>query len=253
VSPTWPIGLAIRPEDLERQVAYLLGRGYEPVTFHQAAVAPPRKCFAVTFDDGWRSVLEHGFPVLEKLGVPASVFVSSAYADDADIPRRGAVLDKFQDGPHAHELLVMPWDQLRELDSHGWEIGSHAVHHPLLTTLDDEQLAFELRESRRRIEEVLGKPCLTIAYPTGDHDERVARFTRDAGYDAACTLPQHFPRRLDLFMYPRVSIQRDDSFAEYRRKTSRAMRFLRSTPVSRPARSMYLSLRARTRRSTRAS
>jgi peptidoglycan/xylan/chitin deacetylase (PgdA/CDA1 family) len=186
--------------------------------------------------------------VLEKLGVPATVFVSSAYADSAEVPRHGAALDPFLGGPHEHELFVMPWDQLRELDQRGWEIGSHAVHHPLLSTLDDEQLAFELRESRRHIEEVLGKPCLTIAYPTGDHDERVARFTREAGYDAGCTLPQHFPRHLDLYMYPRVSIQRDDSLSEFRRKTSRVGRLVRSSPVSRPARSLYLSLRSRVHR-----
>jgi peptidoglycan/xylan/chitin deacetylase (PgdA/CDA1 family) len=137
----------------------------------------------------------------------------------------------------------MSWDELRRLDAHGWEIGSHAVHHPLLTTLDDERLAYELRESRRRIAEMMGKPCTTIAYPTGDHDERVARFAREAGYDAACTLPPIFPRVPDPFRYPRISVQRDDSFGEFRRKVSRTGRFLRATPLAGPARRAYISLR----------
>jgi peptidoglycan/xylan/chitin deacetylase (PgdA/CDA1 family) len=247
VSPTWPIGLAIRPESLRRQTEFMLERGYEPVTFHAAVTGTSKRCFSVTFDDGFRSVLEHGLPVLEPLGVPATVFVSSAYADPPSLPRRGAVLDPFLGGPHEHELFVMPWEELRQLDGHGWEIGSHAVHHPLLTTLDDERLAFELRESRRHIAEMLGKPCTTIAYPTGDHDERVARFTREAGYEAAGTLPSTFPRVPDPFRYPRISVQRDDSFSEFRRKVSRMTRFLRTTPLAGSARRAYISLRNRTR------
>ena len=204
----------------------------------------------MTFDDGFRSVLEHGLPVLEPLGVPATVFVSSAYADDADRPRRGAALDPFLDSPHAHELLVMPWEQLGRLAERGWEIGSHCVHHPLLTTVDDDRLAFELRESRRRIEEVLARPCLTLAYPTGDFDDRVVQFVREAGYEAACTLPSTFPRLPDPLMYPRISVQRDDTLAEFGRKTSRMNRFLRSTPLADPARRIYVSLRNRRRLAT---
>ena len=245
VSPTWPSPLAVRPESLAEQAKLLLGRGYEPVTFHQAVTAPPPRCFSVTFDDGFRSVLEHGLPALEPLRVPATVFVSSAYTDDADKPRRGASLDRFLDGPHADELLVMPWTQLEPLVEHGWEIGSHPVHHPLLTQLDDEQLAFELQESRRRIAEVLDRPCRTLAYPTGDHDERVVRFVEEAGYDAACTLPSKFPRHPHPLKYPRISVQREDSLAEFKRKTSRLSRFLRSTSLADPARKAYISLRDR--------
>jgi peptidoglycan/xylan/chitin deacetylase (PgdA/CDA1 family) len=243
VSPTWVSDLAVTPVGLTQQMRLMLERGYEPVTFHRAATDPPRRCFSVTFDDGFRSVLEHGLPVLESLGVPATVFVSSAYADTPELPRRGAALDRFLDGPDAHELFVMGWSELRTLTEHDWEIGSHAVHHPLLTNLDDERLASELGDSKRRIEEMLGKPCLTLAYPTGDCDARVAEFARRAGYDAACTLPSIFPRRLDPFMYPRVSVQLNDSIAEFRRKTSRLSRRLRSYAFAEPARRAYVAWR----------
>lgn len=239
--------MAVRPDALEHQAKVLLARGYEPVTFHQAVTAPPRKCFSITFDDGFRSVLEHGLPALEPLGVPATVFVSSAFADDPGQPRRGAAIDRYLGGPHEHELYVMPWEELRSLVDHGWEIGSHTVHHPFLTALDDEELAFELGESRRRIADVLGRPCTTLAYPTGDHDARVARFTAEAGYDAACTLPSTFPRRPDPFMYPRISVQRGDSLGEFRRKISRTARFMRTTHLAGPARRAYLSVRDRSR------
>ena len=58
-----------------------------------------------------------------------------------------------------------------------------------LTQLDDESLAHELRGSKQRCEEVLRRPCRTIAYPKGNFDDRVARATAEAGYEAAATLP----------------------------------------------------------------
>ena len=63
-----------------------------------------------------------------------------------------------------------------------------------------------------------------------EDDFAVARFAREAGYAAACTLPSTFSRLPDPFRYPRVSVQRDDSFGEFRRKVSRTGRFLRTTP-----------------------
>ena len=90
---------------------------------------------------------------------------------------------------------------------------------------------------------MMDQACRTLAYPSGDHDERVADFTRRAGYDAACTLPAIFPRHPDPYLFPRVSVQRNDSLAEFRRKVSRTGRFVRSSPLAGPARRVYLSLR----------
>ena len=137
----------------------------------------------------------------------------------------------------------MPWTQLEPLVDHGWEIGSHAVHHPLLTQLDDERLAFELQESRRRMEVSTGPPDPRL--PDEDHDDRVVRFVEEAGYDAACTLPSKFPRHPHPLKFPRISVQREDSLAEFKRKTSRLSRFLRSTSLADPARKAYISLRDR--------
>ena len=76
---------------------------------------------------------------------------------------------------HEHELQPLSWDELRRLQDAGWEIGSHACSHPYLTRLGDDELERELGESRRRLETELGRPCRSLAYPYGDHDERVVR------------------------------------------------------------------------------
>jgi peptidoglycan/xylan/chitin deacetylase (PgdA/CDA1 family) len=230
VSPTWPIGLAVTPQALEEQVSLLLRRGYEPATFWEIVHRPPaRRSFAVTFDDGWVSVLEHGFPVLQRLGVPGTVFVASTLVDH-ERRLRGAVIDPWADGPHEHELYCLTWPQLRRLQESGWEIGAHTMTHPRLTRLDDEALAQELVGSKARCEEMLGVPCRTMAYPTGDFDARVERAAEAAGYEAAAALPKRFTSGRP-FAWPRVSVQRDDSMAVFRIKVSRAVRALRRSSL----------------------
>lgn len=246
LSDTWPDPLAVRPSVFEAQLEWALQRGYTPATFAQAVLEPPApKTFAVTFDDGWRSVQEIAWPIMQRLGVMGTVFVSTAYTDVASTERRrGPVLDQYAGTEHEHELYTLPWENLHELDEDGWEVASHSVHHPLLTTLDDETLAHELTESRRRLTEEFGRECLTLAYPTGDHDDRVVRFAREAGYGAAGTLPTVFPRKPDPLAYPRLAINRPDTLGTFKLKFSRASRFLRATPVASLGARTYRTLRA---------
>jgi len=68
---------------------------------------------------------------------------------------------------------VMSWDELRSLDPELVTIGSHTFTHPILTTLQDDQLEFELRESRRQLEEKLDRPVPYFCYPNGALDSRV--------------------------------------------------------------------------------
>ena len=231
VSPDWPIGLAVEPEQLDRQVSWLLDQGYVPATFHQAVTNPPAaRAFSVTFDDGWRSVLEHGLPVLSRLGVPATVFVSTSFVDTSEKPLIGPDLLEWLDGPHRDELFCLSWPQLSELAGAGWEIGSHTMTHPWLTQVDDERLARELRGSKARCEEMLGTPCRTLAYPKGNFDDRVERAAAEAGYEAAATLPRRFPTPRPL-AWPRVSVQRGDSLLVFGAKVSRGLRLLRRSSV----------------------
>ena len=79
----------------------------------------------------------------------------------------------------------MAWDHVKEMHAAGVEFGSHTVTHPVLTQLDDDALAFELRESRRHLETVLGGPVRALSYPFGgpaDYDARVIGAARAAGY-----------------------------------------------------------------------
>jgi peptidoglycan/xylan/chitin deacetylase (PgdA/CDA1 family) len=77
VSPTWPMSQSLPEEALAAQVDLLLARGYEPVSFTEAATTPSRgRRVAVTFDDGYSSVLRAA-DVLAERGVAGTLFVVS--------------------------------------------------------------------------------------------------------------------------------------------------------------------------------
>ena len=85
------------------------------------------------------------------------------------------------------EFFPLTWEQVREMDSNGIEIGSHTVTHPILTKIRGERLRYELRESRSRLESELGRSVELLGYPNGNHDLEVQQEAARAGYKCAVT------------------------------------------------------------------
>lgn len=229
VSPTWPAALSVTPERLERQLGALVKRGYRGATFSQAVERPAGRMVVATFDDAYRSVLTLAAPVLERLGVPGTVFAPTDWAGRAE-PMRWPGIDEWVGGEHEHELLPMSWDELGGLAARGWEVGSHTRSHPRLTELDDEGLRDELAGSREECAARLGS-CATIAYPYGDQDARVREAACSAGYRAAAALGRSL-REGDPFAWPRVGVYHADDDRRFAVKSSRLVRRLRGTRLA---------------------
>lgn len=108
------------------------------------------------------------------------------------------------------EFGPVTWEQAREMDAGGLEVGSHTASHPILTKTGDEQLRRELRDSRARLETELGRAVELFCYPNGSFDERVRRETERAGYlCAVTTLHGLNARRADPLALRRVSAEAD--------------------------------------------
>jgi peptidoglycan/xylan/chitin deacetylase (PgdA/CDA1 family) len=204
VSATWEHQLSSSPDAIARQLGLLL-RWYRPVTAAEV-LTEGRRGLHVTFDDGFRSVT-NVLPTLRRLGVPATIFVCSDYADSGRALEVRELLDEV--AAHPDELATLRWDEVRALAEDGVEIGSHTASHPRLTQLDDAELHRELSESRERITDELGRPCRFLAYPYGDEDRRVRAAARQAGYEAAFALPGPTVP-MDAFGIPRLGIWRKD-------------------------------------------
>lgn len=230
VSREWPAPLAVPPDALGEQLELLRSRGYRGVTFGDLVRRRGAgKLVAVTFDDAYRSVYELGRDILDRVGFPGSV-----YAVTGQVGRRGPMnwegISRWLGGAYERELTPASWEELAELSDAGWEIGSHTRSHPRLTSLAEGELASELADSRRELEDRLRIRCTTIAYPYGSHDKRVMEAAQSAGYEAAGALPTRLGPR-DPMAWPRVGIYHADGMARYRLKVSPAVRWLRSTPI----------------------
>jgi peptidoglycan/xylan/chitin deacetylase (PgdA/CDA1 family) len=226
LSPTWEAALSSTPERFERQIALLLRRGYRGVTFTEAVGSHLRgRVMAVTFDDAYRSVLELALPILERHGVPATVFAPTDFIDSEE-PMCWAGIDRWLGGPHERDLMPMSWAELRTLAEAGWEIGSHTGSHPHLTQVDPATLADELSRSKAACEYHLSGPCTSLAYPYGDVDARVVAATAQAGYSAAAALPRDLRSR-EALEWPRIGVYQVDNNLRFRLKVSPTVAHLR--------------------------
>ena len=231
VSPTWPSVLAIPPSELEEQVSVLQRRGYTAKTFADAVIdGDGMRSFSVTFDDAYQSVWIHAKPVLDELGVPATVFVSTSHVDvGGPLGWRGN--GAWLDSPHARELDPLTWEQMRELTEQGWEVASHAHSHVPLTSLDDQALKTEIETSRDLLVANVAEPR-SFAYPYGDHNRKVRQAVDAAGFEAAAAAPlPGEPYVADPLQWPRVGVYRGSSSRFFRLRTMGAVRRARGSAV----------------------
>lgn len=231
VSPGWDCAEAIEPAVLEGQVRNLLDRGLRPRTISELLSPDSSEAtFAITFDDAFESLQTHALPLLERLGVPATIYAPTNYVESGELMRWGK-LGRWAGTPHEEELRPLSWDGVRALAAAGWEVGSHTASHPHLTELGPEEADRELRTSRSAVEEALQRPCESIAYPFGDYDAGVVRNAGDAGYASGVTLLDGIRRRLpwtsDLEI-PRQGVYRGTGNAQFRLMTSPLLLRLRS-------------------------
>ena len=104
------------------------------------------------------------------------------------------------------QLAGMSADQVAALDADElFTVGAHTVDHPFLTKCDRGEMARQIGESKRWIEEATGHDCDTFAYPSGDYDLSViAECSRQGFRTAFAVVPQL--RRDNLFERPRIGI-----------------------------------------------
>ncbi|WP_084958966.1 polysaccharide deacetylase family protein [Thermoactinospora rubra] len=204
--------LAVRPGDFAEQMAYLADRRFTPMTMSGLVAAlnqgnvPPRP-IVVTFDDGYADFHEHALPVLERHGFPATVFLTSGWVADAGPDAAGRPLDR-----------MLSWSQAREAAQAGIEIGGHSHSHPQLDQLPDAELRQELRRNKALLEDKIGQPVATMAYPYGYSSARVRREVYKAGYFAACAVNNAVAAdRHDLLAIPRLTVGRHTTAERFRR------------------------------------
>ena len=166
----------------EGQMRYLKENNYRVITlgefcdFLQYRHSLPERSVVITIDDGYRSVYDIAYPILNEFGFKATLFI---YTDYVGISK-GAIT----------------WDQLREMKARGFEVGGHTVTHCDLTKAEEgeddqaylERIRRELMVSKQIIDEELKQDTVYLAYPYSNYNQRVLHIAEEAGYKLGLTV-----------------------------------------------------------------
>jgi peptidoglycan/xylan/chitin deacetylase (PgdA/CDA1 family) len=177
---SWETWFSVPEDVFASHLTALREGGWEPVdtaAFLDGLADPdalPERAALITFDDGYRSVLEVALPWLERLGYPAVIFVPTDYVGRTNL---------FDLDSEPQEPLC-DWDDLRELERRGVAVESHGASHCTFSELTPSERDAELERSKAALEAELGQAVQLFAYPYGD-DGGAAPQVREVGYRAA--------------------------------------------------------------------
>jgi peptidoglycan/xylan/chitin deacetylase (PgdA/CDA1 family) len=244
-APTWNV----TPPRFRAQLEGLLARGYRPCSLRDALAlsgrgeAPPPGTFVVTFDDGYENVYRHAWPVLRDLGIPATVFLTTAYLDgDGPFP--------FDDWPAAGAGHVPPesWKPLTTSQANEMlagrliDLGTHTHTHSVFRN-QPEFLRRELLTSLDVLRERFGLADATFSFPFGIFGPDLVAAARRSGVLCSLTTRAALVEPgSDPFEWGRFTVEESDTGATlaarldgwYGLLLGAARRLGRPAPAARP-------------------
>jgi peptidoglycan/xylan/chitin deacetylase (PgdA/CDA1 family) len=175
--------ISFPPRLFERGMRSLHDSGYrtlnlaELIEYLQRGVPFPQRSFALTFDDGYQSVYDHAFPILQRYGFSATVFLTVG-----DNGKRA----ESERLPFMCERSMLSWREIKEMHGCGITFGAHTLTHPDLTSLPSARVKIEVYDSKAIIEDALGIQVTCFAYPYGRYGNRTREIVRQH-FACACS------------------------------------------------------------------
>jgi len=166
--------LVVSPQTFERQMRFLKEGRYHVLGLEEAVrlirdkKKLPARSVVITFDDGYGDNYTWAFPVLKKYGFPATIFIIAGEVGRPEGDR-------------------LSWERILEMQQSGLiAFGSHTLGAtPLVDISSEQQLRRQIFDSKKILEERLGKETATFSYPGGAFTPHMRRLVIEAGYGAA--------------------------------------------------------------------
>ena len=204
---------SISPRKFEKQVSFLKQAGYTSILpqslFEQTNAVKP---ILITFDDGYEGAYKYVYPLLKGCGFTATVFLTTGYVGN---------YNRWDASP-GPRFMHLNWSQIRKMSDDGICFGSHGVNHVFLTRRSTETIRYELKTSKKMLEDRTGKPVQFFSYPYGDYNNKIIELVHEAGYDAAFSLQPEILRVSETancrYMLPRIAIYCIDSMSAFKSK-----------------------------------
>jgi peptidoglycan/xylan/chitin deacetylase (PgdA/CDA1 family) len=189
------VSLFVSEAEFKAQMTWLSDNAYHAVTLQQAydywrrGVALPEKPIVISFDDGYLGQYTRAFPVLQGLHWPGVLNLKLGNVGKDGIEK----------------------SEVKKMVAAGWEVDSHTITHPDLTTVGTAQLQTELVDSKARLHSLFGVPANFFCYPSGRFDATVVAAVKAAGYlGATTTQPGFASPKQGLYTLDRIRIDRGD-------------------------------------------
>jgi peptidoglycan/xylan/chitin deacetylase (PgdA/CDA1 family) len=211
------------PRVFKKQLQYLKEHNYNVLSLAKAArwlkakCEIPYKSVVITFDDGLSDFLTSAAPLLENYRYTATVFLPTAYLDG----------NSFKGHP------CLKWSEVNRLIQRGFSFGSHTVTHPLLRTLNKDEIEYEIRFSKETIENQIGQSVDLFSYPYAfpDHQNEFSQYLcsilEKYGYKIGVTTRIGRASRNDLpFMLKRLPVNSQDDLKLFEMKLNGAYDWL---------------------------
>lgn len=157
-------------EKLRTDFNWLKANGYkvmsmeEITTYLKEKKEFPKKAVAFNIDDSYKSFYKNGLPIFKEFGFPFTLFVCTHPAEK-----------KYGD--------YMTWEEINDTKKYG-EVSFHTHTHPHMTTMSDTKIRQELKSGVELFTKRVGEAPKYFAYPYGEYDERVAKISREFGFEA---------------------------------------------------------------------
>ena len=158
--------LTVQPADFAAQMAYLHEQGYVTVSLYDLMAAltqgtplPPR-AVVLTFDDGYRSLMDYALPILQPLDYAGTVFVVTQLMDE-------------------NFTQYLSWPQAEALYAAGWKIEPHTKTHATLAGRDRAFQLYEMLGSVQTVAAHIGTMPRFFAYPYGKWDDTTIALARE--------------------------------------------------------------------------
>jgi peptidoglycan/xylan/chitin deacetylase (PgdA/CDA1 family) len=191
----------ISPRRFARQIERLSRSGYRTIALTELLAcangtrAPGDHEIVITFDDAYRGLRDHAFPVLEAHGFTAVCSAITAFAGR---------LNRWDVAYGGRRFAHLTWRDMRRWQTRGITFVPHTVTHPRLTWCDDATAYRELAQSRLDLMHALDCDASVISYPFGAAGQRERLLAQQAGYVAGLTLAT--PWTGDSFSIPRLPV-----------------------------------------------